>query len=73
MSYNPTSCPVLTMVRTDQDWRILSQADQLWRVLNPFGVFCAVLDQNEPFRVNRFQIESKLVNLGQFAAEHAKK
>jgi|GEM_PF-7035984 len=69
MSYNPTSCPVVSMVRTDQDWRILSQADFFWRVLNSFGVFCAVLDSNEPLRVNRFQVKSKLVNLGQFVTE----
>jgi hypothetical protein len=63
MSYNSTSCPILTMVRADQECRMLSQADLFWRVLNPFGVLCAVLDSNEPFRVNRFQLKSILVSL----------
>jgi len=55
MSYNPTSCPVLNMVRAGAEGRTLSQTVTFCHFLTDFGHFSARVTLNESFRSKRFQ------------------
>ena len=65
MSYNPTSCPVLTMVRVDSKWRILLRTDFFWRVLNTSCHFLALAQHYLSFLSRKFQSASTFVSLRQ--------